>query len=417
VAVAVIDGARTPFTKMGTSLRNSTAVDLGVGPVNTLVSRYNLSKDPGGLLVFGSVILHSDVSNLAREVALESTLHPETRAFTSIMACATSLSTVAEASGWIHRGAVPWAIAGGSESSSNFPVSFPRSFGRVLGNLQFSKTKTAKLKSLTGLRPRDLTPTVPPVAERLTGLTMGEHCELMIKEWKLPRKPQDEWAVMTHARAAAKQDWHSKFLCSAPKSGGKLVDNLIRGDTNLEKISKLKPAFTKDGTITAANASPMTDGGAAVLLADESYAKKMGWPILALIDDMETSAININNEGLLMAPPYAILRLLKRKGLQLADYDLAEIHEAFAAQVLCNLEALQNEEWCNSRVGLPATKVPPYERINVNGGSIPLGHPFGATGARLVMQLAKQLQDSNLKSGLISVCAAGGLGFVMTLRR
>lgn len=246
---------------------------------------------------------------------------------------------------------------------------------------------------------------------------MGEHCELMVKEWKLPRQPQDEWAVMTHQRAAAKKDWHAKFLCPVPNSSGALIDNLIRGDTSLERVAKLKPAFTSDGTITAANASPMTDGGAAVLLADEEYAKKKGWPVLALIDDMEMAAIDLSNEGLLMAPPYAILRLLKRKGMQLEQFDLLEIHEAFAAQVLCNIEALKSEEWCNKRVNLPSTKVPSNDRINTHGGSIPLGHPFGATGARLVMQLSQELKDANAKTGMISVCAAGGLGFVMTLRR
>lgn len=417
MAVAVIAGARTPFTKMGSTLRHSTAVDLGVGPVNALVDRFSLGQDQNGLLVFGTVIQHSDVSNIAREVALESGLHPQTRAFSSVMACATSLSTIAEASSWIGRGTVPWAIAGGSESTSNFPVSFPRTMGKTLGDLQFARSKTDKLKSFLRFRPGDIVPQVPPVAERLTSLTMGQHCELMVKEWKLARQPQDEWAVMTHKRAAAKQDWHAKFLCSAPKSTGRLADNLIRGDTSLERIAKLKPVFAKDGTITAANASPLTDGGAAVLLADEAYARKQGWPILALIDDFEMAAVDINSEGLLMAPPYAILRLLKRQNKALSDFDLVEIHEAFAAQVLCNLEALQNQEWCRTKVDCRATAIPSYDRINPHGGSIPLGHPFGATGARLVMQLAQELTDSNGKSGLISVCAAGGLGFVATLRR
>lgn len=413
--VAVVSSARTPFTKMGSVMRKSTAVDLGVGPVNTLVDKFKLGDDPSGLLVFGTVIQHSDVSNISREVALESKLHPQTRAFSSVMACATSLSTIAEASSWITRGSVPWAIAGGSESSSNFPVSYPHSFGKFLGDLQVAKTTTHKLKAVLSLRPKDFAPKVPPVAERLTGLTMGQHCELMVKEWKLPREPQDEWAVMSHKRAAAKQEWHSKFLCAPPKYNGRLADNLIRGDTTLEKAAKLKPVFAKDGTITAANASPMTDGGAAVLLASEEFARKQGWPILAYLDDMETAAVDINKEGLLMAPPYAILRLLKRQGKKLSDFDLLEIHEAFAAQVLCNLKALQNNDWCMQRVGIHATTVPGNDRINVNGGSIPLGHPFGATGARLVGQLAQEFQDGSAKSGLISVCAAGGLGFVMTL--
>lgn len=417
MAIVVVGGARTPFARLGTLLRNSTAIDLGVGPVNTLVDRYALANQTDGLLVFGSVIQHSDVSNIAREVALESRLHPQTRAFSSVMACATSLSTIAEASHWIARGAVPWAIAGGSESSSNFPVSFSHDFGHLLGDLQFAKTSAEKIKKLLRLRPRHVLPKIPPVAERLTGLSMGQHCELMVKEWKLAREPQDEWAVMSHKRAAATQDWHSQFLCSAPHASEKLLDNLVRADTSVERAAKLKPVFEKDGTITAANASPLTDGGAAVLLADEQYARKMGWPILAFIDDMETAAVDIKNEGLLMAPPYAILRLLKRQSKKLSDFDRVEIHEAFAAQVLCNLEALKNEKWCIDRAGLPSTTIPGIDRINTNGGSIALGHPFGATGARLVMQLAKELEQTNSQSGLISVCAAGGLGFVMTLSR
>lgn len=416
MAIAVIAGARTPFTKMGTTLRNATAIDLGVGPVNALVDRFALANDPDGLLVFGSVIQHSDVSNISREVALESKLHPRTRAFSTVMACATSLSSVAEAASWISRGSVPWALAGGSESMSNFPVAFPRSFGKTLGNLQFAKTTGAKLKTLAGLRPGDLKPQVPPVAERLTGLTMGEHCEQMVKEWNLPRQEQDEWAVMTHKRAAAAAEWHQSFITTCPKINGPAKDNLVRGDTSLEKISKLKPAFAKDGTLTAANSSPLTDGGAVVLLADEAYARKKGWPILALLDDFEMSAVDIRNEGLLMSPPYAILRLLKRHNLQLSDIDIVEIHEAFAAQVLCNLRALASNDWCQKKLGVAPTSIPSYDRINPHGGSIPLGHPFGATGARLVMNLAQELADKKAQRGLISICAAGGLGFVATLK-
>lgn len=425
MSVAVIAGARTPFTRIGTTLRDSSAIDLGVGPVNALVDRFALTNDPNGLLVFGSVIQHSNVSNIAREVALESKLHPMTRAFTSIMACATGLSAIAEASSWIARGSVPWALAGGSESMSNFPVSFAPEFGKTLGDVKFSKTPTQRIKSVLNLRPKHLLPQIPPVAERLTGLTMGEHCEEMIKEWKLARHEQDEWAVMTHQRAGKAQQWHAQFVTGTPKMRGEPRDNLIRGDTSMDKISKLKPAFTEDGTITAANASPLTDGGAVVLLADEAFARKKGWPILALLDEFEVAAVDIRNEGLLMAPPYAIHRLLKRKDKQLSDFDIVEVHEAFAAQVLCNLKALSSTEWSQKKLGTAATALPGFDRINPNGGSIPLGHPFGATGARLVMQLAQELQEiqggnaskSTTKpvSGLISICAAGGLGFVATL--
>lgn len=416
--VAIVAGARTPFTKIGTTLRNCSAIDLGVGATNALVDRFTLANDPNGLLVLGSVIQHSDVSNIAREVALESKLHPQTRAFSTIMACATSLSAVAEATAWIARGSVPWALAGGSESMSNFPVSFAPRFGHALGDLQFSKTAPAKIKSLLALRPKDLLPQIPPVAERLTGLTMGEHCELMAKEWKISRGEQDEWAVMTHQRAAKADAWQAQFLTKPARFNGALQkDNLVRGDTTIDKISKLKPAFDKkDGTITAANASPLTDGGAVVLLADEAFARKKGWPILALIDDFEMAAVDIRNEGLLMAPPYAIHRLLQRQNRQLADLDLVEIHEAFAAQVLCNLRALSSKEWCQKKLGGPALQIPTPDRINPNGGSIPLGHPFAATGARLAMQLAQEMADAKAKSGLISICAAGGLGFVATLR-
>lgn len=417
MAIAIIAGARTPFTKIGTSLRSSSAIDLGVGPVNALVERFDLATDTSGLLVFGTVIQHPDVSNIAREVAIESKLHPMTRAFSTVMACATSLSSVVEAAGWITRGQASWALAGGSESMSNFPVSFAKQVARTLGDLRFSRSAQDKIKSVLKLRPKHLAPQVPPVAERLTALSMGEHCELMVKEWKLPRDEQDEWAAMTHQRAAKHRDWHAQFLTSTPRINGPLQDNLIRGDTTPDRISKLKPAFTSDGTITAASASPLTDGGAVVLLAEETFARKKGWPILAILDDFEMAAVDIRTEGLLMAPPYAIHRLLKRKGIELSDFDIVEIHEAFAAQVLCNLRALSSASWCQQKLGLKPTVLPSYDRINPHGGSIPLGHPFAATGARLVMQLAQELNEANAKSGLISICAAGGLGLVATLKR
>lgn len=417
MGVAIVAGARTPFVKMGSSLRNASAVDLGVGPVNTLIDKFNLAKNPDGLLVFGSVIQHSDVSNLAREIVFESKVHPQVRTFSTIMACATSVSSVAEAASWISTKTIPWAIAGGTESMSNFPLAFSKPFSKMVGDLKFSKTFGQKLAAILKLRPKHFLPSIPTVSERTTGLTMGEHCEQMVKEWKIPRADQDDWAVKSHQKAAAAEKWHAQFLCSTPGLKGALKDNLVRGDTTVEKAAKLKPSFTKDGTLTAANSSPLTDGGAAVLLADEDYAKKQGWPILALVEDFEKAAVDIRSEGLLMAPPYALLRMLERQGKKLSQFDILEIHEAFAAQVLCNLKALQTPEWCQARVGLPPTEIPSYDRINPKGGSIPLGHPFGATGARLFMQLAQQMADSGAKSGVISVCAAGGLGFVATLKR
>ncbi|MBI3555510.1 MAG: hypothetical protein HY074_04525, partial [Deltaproteobacteria bacterium] len=234
MAIAVVAGARTPFTKMGSTLRSSSGIDLGVGPVNALVDRFALTNDPNGMLVFGSVIQHSDVSNIAREVALESKLHPMTRAFSTVMACATSLSSVAEASSWITRGSVPWALAGGSESMSNFPVSFDHQISRTLGDLKFSRTTQDKFKSIIKLRPKHLAPQIPPVAERLTGLTMGQHCEQMVKEWKVPRAEQDEWAVMTHQRAGKAAGWQAQFITTAPNIKGEPKDNLVRGDTTME---------------------------------------------------------------------------------------------------------------------------------------------------------------------------------------
>jgi acetyl-CoA C-acetyltransferase len=410
MAVAVIDGARTAFTKIASSLKNQDAVKLGVKTVNPLVARYNLGKDPAGLLAFGTVIQHAAVSNISREVALESDLHPMTRSFSVVHACATSLSSVAEAASWISSGSVPWALAGGSESMSNFPVSFPRHMGQTLRDFQYARDNGGKAKAILGLRPRDFVPQVPEVAERSTGLTMGQHCELMAQEWKIPRAEQDAWALKSQKDAAAHFDKYKKFICFE-------TDNLVRGDTTIEKLAKLRPAFDKEkGTLTAGNSSPLTDGAATVLLADVEYARKMGWPILALIDDFEMSAVDIKHEGLLMAPPYAILRLMKRHGISMDQFDIIEMHEAFAAQVLCNLKALQDDTWCRERVGLPATKVPGRDRFNPWGGSLAVGHPFAATGARLVMQLAQELFDAKAKRGLISICAAGGLGMIGTLK-
>jgi acetyl-CoA C-acetyltransferase len=415
MAVAVIDGSRTGFSKIATQLKDLNAVQLGVKTVDPLVSRYNLASDPGGMLVFGTVIQHAAVSNIAREVALESTLHPMTRSFSTILACATSLSCVAEAAHWIERGLVKWALAGGSESMSNFPVSFSRGMARALRDFQYARSNGDKLKALMGLRPKDVVPQVPAVAERLTGLTMGEHCELMAKEWHITREEQDDWALKSHQAAAAAGDRVAGFI-----TFGK--DNLVRGDSTKEKLAKLKPAFDKtsgQGTLTAGNSSPLTDGAATVLLADLEFAKQKGWPILAVLDDFEQAAVDIRNEGLLMAPPYAILRLLKRQGVALDSFDFVDLHEAFAAQCLCNLKALQDESWTQKRVGLPATKAPSRDRINVWGGSVSIGHPFAATGARMVMQTAKQLSELKGKSpskAMISICAAGGLGMIATLK-
>ena len=410
MAVAVIDGARTAFTKIGSTLKHQDAVKLGVKTVNPLAARYNLGKDAAGLLVFGTVIPHAAVSNISREVALESDLHPMTRSFSVVHACATSLSAVAEAASWITRGSVPWALAGGSESMSNFPVSFPSHMGSTLRDFQYSKTSGDKAKAILGLRPKDFVPQVPEVAERSTGLSMGQHCELMAQEWKIPRAEQDAWAFKSHKDAAANLDKYKRFICFEN-------DNLVRGDTSLERLAKLRPVFDEEkGTLTAGNASPLTDGGATVLLADEDYARKKGWPILALLDDFEMSAVDIKHEGLLMAPPYAILRLMKRHDMQMDQFDVVEMHEAFAAQVLCNLKALQDETWCRERVGLPATKIPDRDRFNLWGGSLAVGHPFAATGARLVMQTAQEMHDNKANKGLISICAAGGLGMVATLK-
>ncbi len=384
--IAIVAGNRTAFTKAKTTQRNFSAIELATGPVNALVSRYALNADTHGLLVWGTVLQHPDISNVAREIALESSLYPQTPAFSVIMACATSLACVAEASRWIQSGSIKWALAGGSESMSQITIGIPMKFPFL--------------------------PKIPRVAERTTGLSMGEHCELMNEEWKISREKQDKWAVMSHSRAYQAREFHQKFLVNAIKYN----DNLVRRNTSLEKIKNLPPVFSKTGTVSAANASPLTDGGAVVLLADTQYAQKKGWPILALLDDFEIAAVDLKKEGLLMAPAYATLRLLKRQNLKLADFDVVEIHEAFAVQVLCYLEALQNETWCLNRVALPSTKIPEIDKINPSGGSVALGHPFGATGARLVMQLAQTLSDSKLKSGLISICAAGGLGMVATLR-
>jgi len=417
MAVAIIAGKRTAFTKMGTALRHASAIDLGVSPVNALVSQFNLQTNPHGLLTFGSTLHHADVSNLSREIALESHLHPQTRAFSCVMACATSLLTVHQASQWIKNGLVPWAIAGGCDSTSDIPISFNKRVSQILGDLNAAKTTFNKIKHIARLRPSDWVPKIPAVAERSTGLSMGRHCEKMMADWKIPREEQDAWAVMSQKRAAQSQDFYQPFLCQTRHAEQASKDNLIRPDTSLEKIARLPPVFDKQGTLTAANSSPMTDGGAAVLLADKDYAQKQGWPILAWIDDVELAAIDIYKEGLLMAPSYAILRLLKRQKQNLTDFDIIEIHEAFAAQVLANLKALKDERWAQQQAGCPPTLVPTYDRINPHGGSIALGHPFGATGARLVMQLAQELFDAQAKQGLISVCAAGGLGMVMSLRR
>jgi acetyl-CoA C-acetyltransferase len=369
------------------------------------------------------VIKHSRDWNLARESTIGSGLHPTTPAYDLQRACGTSLSAVAQLAHRIGSGEIDCAIAGGADSASDIPLSYSPRLQRTVLSMARGKSWTDKLQTIGQLRPWDLAPSSPGIAEPRTGLSMGEHCEEMAKEWSIGRREQDELALASHKNAAAA--WLSGFFADWVVEFNDLKrDNNVRADTSLEKLASLKTAFDSSpaGTLTAGNSSPLTDGAACVLLASEDWARSHGAQPQAFITHSETSAVDFigitgRKEGMLMAPVYAVPRLLDRAGLRLQDFDIYEIHEAFAAQVLCTLKAWESDTYCQNRLGRPALGSIDRTKLNPKGSSVALGHPFAATGARIVATLAKQLAERGSGRGLISICAAGGMGVTAILER
>jgi acetyl-CoA C-acetyltransferase len=422
--VAILGGVRIPFARANGAYMEAGNPDMLTAAMRALVLKFNLEKQKIGEVAAGAVIKHSRDWNLARECTLGSGLDPTTPAYDLQRACGTSLSAVAQLGNRIALGELDSAIAGGADSASDIPLSYSPKLQRTVLALARGKTWTDKLSTIGSVRPGDLKPAAPGIAEPRTGLSMGQHCEEMAKEWAIDRRSQDELALASHKNAAAA--WQSGFFQDLVIPFGDLQrDNNVRGDTSLEKLGSLRTAFDPSpaGTLTAGNSSPLTDGAACVLLASEAWASARRIPAQAYVTFTETSAVDFvgmagRKEGMLMAPAYAVPRMLERAGLKLQDFDVYEIHEAFAAQVLCTLKAWESPEFCRERLN----KSEPLgsldrAKLNPKGSSVALGHPFAATGARIVATLAKQLAERGSGRGLISICAAGGMGVTAILER
>ena len=422
--VAILGGARIPFARANTAYADQGNLEMMSAAMKALVEKYALKGEKLGEVSAGAVIKHSRDWNLARESTQSAGLHPQTPAYDVQRACGTSLTTVATLASRIALGEIDSAIAGGSDSASDVPISYGRNLQRIVLKSARARSLGERITPWLRLRPRDFKPSTPDVAEMRTGLSMGEHCELMAKEWGIGRAEQDELALASHRKAA--EAWRGGFYSELVFPFRSLKsDNNIRPDASIEKLASLKPAFDRSGsgTLTAGNSTPLTDGAACVLLGSEEWARSRGIPAQAYLTWTASAAVDYAGlagprEGLLMAPTYAVPQMLERAGIRLQDFDIYEIHEAFAAQVLCTLKAWESEEYCRTRLkrAQPLGSIN-RGKMNPKGGSVAVGHPFGATGARIVAGLAKQLADRGSGRGLISICTAGGMGVTAILER
>jgi len=412
----VAGAARIPFVKSGTNYRNVSTHDLMLASLNHLVSQYRLQGKALDEVALGAVMNRSTEWPMAREVVLSTKLDPRTPAYFMQRACGTSLDTSGQMALKIAAGQVDSGIAAGFDTNSDVPILFPRSFTRKILNLRDAPGMGAKIAKALAFGLKDFRPDIPKNAEARTGLSMGEHTELMVKEWKISREDQDKLALASHMNLAKAYD-EGFFKDLVFEFEGVSRDGILRTDTTLEKLAKLKPAFDKksgQGTLTAANSSPLTDGSAAVLMCSEKGLKDLGVEPWARFVDSQVAAVDfVHGEGLLMAPTVAVPKMLARNGLTLQDFDFYEIHEAFTGQVLCTLKAWESDEYCQKRLGLPrALGSIDRSKLNIKGSSVATGHPFAATGARIVGSLSKMLKGTQGKRGLISVCTAGGMGVV-----
>jgi acetyl-CoA acyltransferase len=421
--VAIVAGVRTPFAKAGTALKSISAIDLGKLCVAELLQRTNLDGKEVQSLVFGTVIPSVLAPNIAREVSLLPQLPKGVQAYTVSRACASANQAITDAADQIALGHLDVAIAGGSESLSNIPILHAQGFADALVLASKARSLPARLKALARIRPKDLVPVTPAIAETSTGETMGQSAEKMAKLNSIAREEQDHFALRSHRLAAAgtadgRLTAEIMPVYVPPKFDSILTsDNGIREDTSYEALAALKPVFDrKYGSVTAGNSSPLTDGGACVLLMSEEKARSLGYTPLGIIRSYAYAALD-PGEQLLQAPVLAAPVALKRAGLSLKDIDLVEMHEAFAAQVLSNLKGFESKYWAE-RAGFsqPVGEVD-RAKLNVMGGSIAIGHPFGATGARITTTLLNELRRRGGQFGLMTVCAAGGMGFAMVVER
>jgi acetyl-CoA acetyltransferase family protein len=409
--IAIVDGLRTPFVRAGTVFRNYSARDLAVHAVDSLLDHAQWPAEQVDELVFGNVILDPRMPHLAREIVFASRLPVGVRALTIVDNCITGISAIAGIMADIETGRAHVGIAGGVESLSNPPVLFTRAASRKFIGLATARGPGRRLQAGLRLRPTDFWPDEPAIAEPSTGLTMGEHCELMVKQWSIGRSEQDALACRSHHDAAAATR-DGRLSAEIAPLDGVGDDGLIRPDTSIEQLGKLPPVFDRSasGTITAGSSSPLTDGAAAVLLMSERRAEREGREPLAFVKAMANAGID-PADGLLMGPGIAVPQLLDDTGLTLADMDIVEMHEAFAGQVLCNLKAWE-VGWRKPPIGIVA-----QERLNPLGSSIAIGHPFAATGVRIVVTLANELKRRSARYGLVSICGAGATAAAMILER
>jgi acetyl-CoA acyltransferase len=421
--VAIVAGLRTPFAKSGTVFRDVSATALARHAARELLVRSELDGREIDEVVFGQVVPSVRVPNVAREVSLLPQLLPSVPAYTLNRACASAAQAITNAADQIALGHADTVLAGGVESLSDIPVLHSRRFSQILVEAGKAKSVAGRFGALARTRPRDLVPVTPAVAEPSTGETMGQSAEKMAKENGIGREAQDRLALMSHQRAAAATADGRLTAEIAPWFGGPgmdqivTADNGIRPDASLEALAQLRPVFDRRyGSVTAGNSSPLTDGAAAVLLMGEDTAAGLGYQPLAFLRSYAVAAVDPGWQ-LLMGPVFAVPRALERAGLSWSDMGLVEIHEAFAAQVLSNVQAWGSQAWAE-RLGLPGpVGEVDWERTNVLGGSIAIGHPFGATGARLVTTLAHEMRRRDVQFGLISICAQGGMGYALILER
>ncbi len=420
--VAIIGGNRIPFMRSNTAYSYASNMDMLSATLQGLVKRFDLDGERLGEVSAGAVMKHSRDFNLAREATLNSGLALETPAYDIQQACGTGLEAAILVANKIALGQIDAGIAAGTDTASDAPIALNEKYRRMILDLNKAKTIGERLKTLLRFRPSFILPSLPANAEPRTGLSMGQHCERMVKQWGISREAQDQLTWNSHQNLLAAYDEGFFDDLISPFNGVER-DGIMR-DTPMEKLAKLKPAFDREnGSLTAANSTTLTDGAASVLLASEEWAAKRNLPVMAYLSFSEVAAVDFysqgkQSEGLLMAPAYAVPRMLKRAGLSLQDFDFYELHEAFAAQALCTMKAWEDEDFCKNKLGLDkALGSIDREKLNVKGSSVATGHPFAATGPRIIATLAKLLEQKGEGRGLISICAAGGQGVTAIIER
>ena len=416
--VAIVGGNRIPFARSDSAYAHATNQDMLTAALDGLVDRFELEGEVLGEVAGGAVLKHSHDRDLTRESVLSTRLAAETPAYDVQQACGTGLETTILVANKIALGQIEAGVACGADTTSDAPIARNEQLRATLLEANRQRSTAGKLRALAGFRPQHVVPSIPRNEEPRTGLSMGEHCAIMAAEWEIGREEQDELAVASHRNLAAAYERGFFDDLITPYLGlGR--DQNLRPDSSTEKLAKLKPVFGgPDGTMTAANSTPLSDGASAVLLASEEWARERDLPILAHLTEAQTAAVDHvhKRDGLLMAPAYAMPKLLERAGVGLGEFDYYEIHEAFAAQVLCTLAAWEDEAFCREKLGREAPLgTIDRTRLNVNGGSLAAAHPFAATGGRIVAGLAKQLHEDGAGRGVISICAAGGQGVVAIL--